>query len=107
MHIRSLRWCVTGDFKGDSRIDSLICERRRDGAKGGKGYGQDMSVKNREEAEEGKNFITLPLQREKVSKRKSVVRMQGKISAFVDIFRVHHKTVQQVLSGVNSSYYKL
>lgn len=54
-----------------------------------------MSVKNREEAEEGKNFITLPLQREKVSKRKSVVRMQGKISAFVDIFRVHQKTVQQ------------
>lgn len=33
MHIRSLRWCVTGDFKGDSRIDSLICERRRDGVK--------------------------------------------------------------------------
>lgn len=36
---------------------------------GGKGYGQDMSVRNREEAEKGENFITLPLQRERVSER--------------------------------------
>lgn len=39
-------------------------------AEGGKGYGQDMSVRNIEEAEEGENFITLPLQRERVSERK-------------------------------------
>lgn len=37
---------------------------------GGKGYGQDMSVRNREEVEKGENFITPPLQRERVSERK-------------------------------------
>ncbi len=37
---------------------------------GGKGYGQDMTVRNGEEAEKEENFITLPLQRERVSERK-------------------------------------
>lgn len=37
---------------------------------GGKGYGQDMSLRNTEEAEKGENFITLPLLRESVSERK-------------------------------------
>lgn len=40
--------------------------------------------KNGEEAEEGKNFITVPLQDEKVSEE--VMSIHGKISAFVDTF---------------------
>lgn len=80
MHAHSLRWCVTGDFKGDSGIDSLIWERRRGGEKArgeremrrdsvsrgetkrGKGYGQDISVRNRG------NFIILSHHRKAASR---------------------------------------
>lgn len=41
-----------------------------EGGRGGKGYGQDMSVRNTEEAVKGENFITLPLHRNRVSERK-------------------------------------